>query len=124
MTEKNFSGKINLLALKGAVVQRLNSAAGQKKCLIIPIDDAHLFEGEKGIYFDFFAKTSDKFNDQTHFLKQTLSKSVYQSMSEEERNAIPIMGNMRVAQSSAMPSTSATYGAEADNYSFPDDLPM
>ena len=95
----NISIKLNLSQLKN-VVREMPGKDGKKiKCLIIPIDENQLFTGEKGIYLDITAieiKDRSKFSDtqkDTHLLKQSFSKAIYDEMSEEKRTAMPILGN-------------------------------
>lgn len=51
----NFSIKTDLLKLKGAFVTNLKGKTATKRCLIIPVDDAGLFIGEKGVYLNLTA---------------------------------------------------------------------
>ena len=92
----NFSIKTDLLKLKGAFVTNLKGKTATKRCLIIPVDDAGLFIGEKGVYLNLTAieMREPKYQD-THCVKVSLDKERYDAMSEEERNAQPIIGGMR-----------------------------
>lgn len=90
------SGKINLAALKNAAI----ITSGQNKdvdCIIIPIAQNHLFRSDKGaVYLDLigFETPADKRKGKdTHLVKQSLSKDVQDAMSEEEKKAMPILGN-------------------------------
>lgn len=95
----NISIKINVCQL--AHVQReMTGKDGQKvKVLIIPVEENKLFVGEKGVYLDITAieiKDRSKFSaDQkdTHLLKQNIPKDVYDKMTEDQRNSLPILGN-------------------------------
>lgn len=51
----NFTAKIDLLRIKGAIVRNLKGATTTKKCLIIPLDESDMFVGEKGIYLNLVA---------------------------------------------------------------------
>lgn len=87
--------KVNLRQLKHAV-QVMKGTSGTMKCLIIPIDQNNLYEGEKGTYLDLTAfelKEKKADSKDTHLLKQLLPKAVYEAMSEEQRKAQPILGN-------------------------------
>lgn len=92
----NISIKLNLQQLKH-VEREMTGKDGEKvKCLIIPIKENNLFEGEKGTYLDlqaFELKNPKPDSKDTHLVKQSLPKDLYDTMSEEERKAIPIMGN-------------------------------
>lgn len=92
----NQSIKLNLLALKGAFVTNLKGKAETKQCLIIPVSDADLYVGQKGCYLNLTAyeTQNSKYGD-THFVRQELSKDTYAALTDEQRKAIPIMGNMK-----------------------------
>lgn len=92
----NFSIKTDLLKLKGAFVTNLKGKTATKRCLIIPVDDAGLFIGEKGVYLNLTAieMQNPKFSE-THCVKVSLDKERYEAMSEEERKAQPIIGGMK-----------------------------
>jgi len=92
----NYSIRQDLLKLNGAFVTNLKGKTATKRCLVIPIDDARLYLGQKGCYLDMVAMEmqSSKYGD-THFLKQNLDKDTYESMTEEERKNRPILGSMR-----------------------------
>jgi hypothetical protein len=93
--------KIDLTAFAGAGKITLTGKDGkQKKCLVIPIEENHLYEGEKGIYADFIAweMRERKENGTTHLLKQSLSKEVRSAMTDEQKKSLPIFGDMKDAQ--------------------------
>jgi len=90
------SVKIKLAALKNAAIIK----SGKNKdvdCLLIPIDSNHLFRGkENAIYLDvigFETAVEKRKGKDTHMAKQSLSKEVQDAMSEEEKKAMPILGN-------------------------------
>ncbi len=89
--------KINLAALKSAI-RTLKGKNGEVECLIIPIKENMLYKGNKGIYLDIVGFEIDKAKHpdtkDTHLLKQSFSKEKRESMTEEELNAIPILGNL------------------------------
>lgn len=92
----NISIKLNLKQLKH-VEKEITGKGGKKvKCLIIPIVENRIYEGEKGSYLDITAieiknKTGD--SKDTHLLKQNFAKEVYEKMTDEEKKAEPILGN-------------------------------
>ena len=109
--------KIDLTAFAGAGKINLSGKNGQlKKCLVIPIEENYLFEGEKGIYADFIAweMRERKENGATHLIKQSLPKDARDRMSEEEKRALPIFGDLRDAM---------TEKREMETYSMPDNNP-
>lgn len=95
----NISIKINLKQLKH--VEREMKGQGDKmiKCLIIPLEENMIYQGEKGAYLNLTAieiKDRSKFSaDQkdTHLIKQDVPKEKYESMSDEEKKSLPIFGN-------------------------------
>ncbi len=77
----------------------MKSASGDIECLIIPIDQNHLVKGEKGIYLDMQAyELKEKKADRkdTHLIKQGFAKEVFDAMTDEEKKATPILGNLVV----------------------------
>jgi hypothetical protein len=62
---------------------------------VTKIDKASLYKGEKGTYMTLqVTETKNNQYGSTHMVKQVLSKERYQAMTEEQRKAIPILGNM------------------------------
>lgn len=86
--------KLDLKKLNGV---RLVMAEGQK-CVLIPTEaNKSIYVGEKGIYLNLTAtalKQEGQYGD-THFIKGNIDKEVYNSLSDEEKKALPIIGNMR-----------------------------
>ena len=94
----NISVKINLRQLQSAI-RKMKSASGDIECLIIPIAANHLVKGEKGVYLDmtgFELKEKKADRKDTHLVKQTLPKEVFETMTDEQKQKMPIMGNMIV----------------------------
>ena len=85
--------KINLTKLKSAI-KTLKGKSGEVECIIIPIAENRLYKGEKGVYLDLvgWEKKEIKEDKQTHLIKQSLPKEVLDKMSDEEKNAMPILG--------------------------------
>jgi hypothetical protein len=99
--------KINLSNLK-SVTQWQKGESGPVECLIIPIDENYLYRGNKGLYLDltaFEVRNPKEGMKDTHILKQSLPKEVYETLTDEEKKAMPIMGNAMVVevQGSSMP---------------------
>ena len=99
----NFQGKFDFLKLKNACVISVKGKTGAKKGIFIPVDDNSIFVSTdennkaKSAYLDFVAfetKKLGKFGD-THMIKQSLGKDAHSKMSNEEKRAIPILGNMK-----------------------------
>ena len=96
----NFSIRLDLLKLQGAFTRNLKGKTATKRCLIIPVDDNDcVFLGEKGCYMNVsaFETRNNQYGD-THLVKPDIPKEKRERMTEEERNAVPILGNMRPIQ--------------------------
>lgn len=109
--------KIDLTAFAGSGIINLSGKNGQlKKCLVIPIEENHLYEGEKGIYADFIAweMKERKENGATHLIKQSLPKEIRDNLTDLEKRALPIFGDLRDAM---------TEKREMETYSVPDNNP-
>lgn len=94
-TMSNISIKLNLLQLICSV-KKMQAKSGLIDCLVIPIEQNHLFKGEKGIYLDIMAfeiKNKKGDSKDTHLLKQSLPKEDYEALTDEEKKEIPIIGN-------------------------------
>lgn len=79
----NYRVKINLEQLKGAAVADLRGKTGAvKKCLVIPIEDAGLYVGQKGVYLSLTAwEARQPYYGETHSLKCDLPKDGKKRMS-------------------------------------------
>lgn len=123
--------KLNLTQLKH-VQREINGKDGNKvKCLIIPIVENDLFQGEKGIYLDMQAiEIKNKVGDSkdTHLVKQSFDKDKYAAMSDEQKQALPILGNaIYWGRREAEPQQSSSIPASFDSGSSQeehDDLPF
>ena len=123
----NFSIRIDLLKLNGAFMRNLQGKTTVKRCLIIPIDDNEsMFLGEKGCYLNVSAFELDnpKYDD-THLVKPDIPKDMREMMSEEQRNAIPILGNMYPFKTQQMQVNGTMQASNFVNeYGQEDDLPF
>jgi hypothetical protein len=94
----NLNIRLNMAALQHTV-QKMKGKSGEIEVLVIPIEANHLFKGEKGLYLDataFELKEPKERNGKTdtHLVKISLPKEVYSKMTQEEKNAQPIFGNV------------------------------
>lgn len=112
----NFQGNFDLLKLKNACIINVKGKTGEKQGVFVPIEDNKLFVSKdesnraKGAYLNFVAfenKYPGKFGD-THMIKRSFDKDTRSKMSEEEKRAIPIIGNMK-----PMEFNNATHAVEA-----------
>lgn len=121
----NYNVKLDLLKLNGAFVTNLKGKTETKRCLVIPVEDSGLYVGEKGVYLNASAyELRERRYDQTHLVKAELSREKYQSLSEEERKQLPILGSLseRETQTRTMEVKSAIDAATAiadDGEDFP-----
>ena len=117
----NESIKINLQKLHNAALLIIPGRTAKKRCICIPVDDnPEIFVGEKGVYLNLTAiemKEPGQYGD-THLIKGNIPDDVYRVMTEEERKAQPILGQMRPLARKAQPAPEVQ--AEADNV---DDMP-
>ena len=122
----NYSISINLSRLAGAVFTNLKGKTATKRCLVIPIDDAGLYAGEKGIYLDLVAyEQRDAKYGNTHLVKRSISKAEREAMTEEQRRAVPILGGMKEMKPAAMQPTMEMQGAQfVSDDGTVDDLPF
>ena len=99
----NFQGKLDFLKFKNSCVISVKGKTGEKKGVFVPIEDNDIFvttdenNKAKGAYFNFAVfenKQVGKYGD-THMIKQSLDKDIRSKMSEEEKRAMPILGNMK-----------------------------
>lgn len=93
----NISIKLNLSQLKH-IKREFQGKDPNKKvlCLVIPIEENQIFQGEKGMYLDITAieiKNKQGDSKDTHLLKQNFPKEIYDAMSQSERESMPILGN-------------------------------
>ena len=94
----NLSTKLNIAGLKHSR-KLMKGQSGEIDCLIIPIKENNLFIGEKGLYLDLAhheIKNPAKDQTDSHLVKQNLPKEIYEAMSDEERRAMPVLGNSRI----------------------------
>jgi hypothetical protein len=102
----NISLKLNLALLR-AVRRTEKGTSGPVECLIIPIKANALFEGKDGaLYLDLIAfelKEKKEGRSDTHLIKQSFPTDVYKAMTDEQKKATPILGNLTVWQEDENP---------------------
>lgn len=128
--------RVNLSKLNKSAVLMLQGKAGPVKCVVIPVEENNLYIGDKGAYLDVTAipLTNPKYAE-THLLKPSLPKEKYQALTEEQRNAIPIIGGVtpfKTAEPEGNAAAAAEYGGTNSAVATPvapfgtseDDLPF
>lgn len=106
----NFGIKIDLAKLNGVGVTELQGQNGLVRCVVIPVEANHIFVGQKGVYLDLCAfemKTPQY--EATHTIKQSLPKAVRDSMTDEQRKALPIVGDLKPLGNNGAQATNQDY---------------
>ena len=109
----NYNLSVEVGKIPGARVMDIQGRTGARACVVIPIDN------ERGMCVDSYEvfdhkiggmvwrplrharlnlkalECADKRYGSTHFLKPSFSREFYQSIAEEDRRNIPIVGNMK-----------------------------
>lgn len=135
----NLAIKINLTRIPGVIFTKLTGKSGlQKDCIVIPVEDCHLFVGEKGVYLDLSAYEfkEQKYSD-SHMVKQSFSKEALEeiksialtinpNLTESElqdvvNKANPIIGGIKPFQRTEMQPTQTDFTPPAGDGS---DLPF
>lgn len=94
----NYNLKLDLAKLNKVCVANITGKTGNKvKCVVIPVEENNIFLSEKGsIYMDLACFELKKENyGQSHLIKQSLSAEERNTMTEEERNAMKIVGALK-----------------------------
>ena len=93
----NFNFKLDLSKFNGFGKITLQGQSGQKKrCVVLPIEDNQIFEGEKGTYIDLVCFETPNSEYGSHMV--TLSKTKEEQEHEKqtgERIRKPIVGNLK-----------------------------
>lgn len=123
---------INLKKLTSVGVMDVKGSKSTQKCIVIPIEANHIFMSDKGAYLDIVGFEIKERGDkkETHLLKQSMPKAIYEKMTEEDRKNQPLLGNATVtgaqttapANNSQSNQSSSPYGAH--NAPSADDLPF
>ena len=121
--------KINLGKLRHHVITTQKGT----KCLVIPIVENDIYEGKDGtsFYFGMTAwelssdkqKTENNFKN-THLVKQKFSKDKLADMSDEDKKASPILGNITEYVGGSNNEPVAATSVDAGDFSTNDDLPF
>lgn len=85
---------INLKALPNAFVCPIQGKTAVKNCLCIPLDSEGVFVGDKTISISATAYENTNFGH-SHTLRLSVDSAKYESMTDEQRKAIPYIGHMK-----------------------------
>ena len=92
----NFGIKLDLLKVTGAFLTNFKGRTQTKRCLVIPIDDSGMYLGQKGLYLDLTAiELREPQYQDTHCIKQSLPKEVFEQLTDEQKQQLPILGGLR-----------------------------
>lgn len=87
--------KLNLLAFKNAAVLNCKGKTATKRCIVIPVEDNDFYETEKGVYCSLVAFEATLSDGKSHLIKPSIKKEVLDKMTDEQRKAIPIVGDIK-----------------------------
>ena len=121
----NYSIRTDLLKLQGAFVTDIKGKAATKRCLCIPIEESGLFLGEKGCYLNLTAieMQNPQYSD-THCIKVSHDRDVYERMTEEERAAQPIVGGLHELRKKPQATVDLTSNSHPSFAGSEEDLPF
>lgn len=123
----NISINVNLTQLKH-VVREFNGESGKVKCLVIPIKENDLFEGEKNIFLSlnaFELKEPRTDSKTTHLVKQQLQKETFALLNDEDKRNMPIIGDaVYWGKREPNPVASNAISADSEPDDGNDDLPF
>lgn len=110
----NFNFKLDLSKFEGFGKVTLTGKSGQaKRCVVLPIEDNQIFEGEKGTYIDLVCFETPDSEYGSHLV--TLSKTKEEQEHEKqtgERIRKPIVGNLKPFGNKAAEGEEYTYGGQ------------
>lgn len=118
----NLTISVALTKLKNAGFAELKGKTGQKRCVVIPVEDNPEIKEISGEAYlnliGFPKKEADKYGN-THLVKGSWPKELRDKMTQDEKYAQPILGNVKV-QGVPHPAENTGYEPVADD----DDLPF
>lgn len=122
----NFSIKLDLLKVAGAFLTNFKGRTQTKRCLVIPIDDSGMYLGQKGLYLDLTAiELREPQYQDTHCIKQSLPKEVFEQLTDEQKQQLPILGGLRpIERKQEQMNIGNTYDAATAGENGYDDVPF
>lgn len=99
----DFTLNIDLLKISGATRQEVIINGQKSYAVVIPVDRGMLYNGQKGVYLDLRMICKPNTFGSSHFLRQSVSKGVYDKLTLEERSSLPILGNAKEAKAYSRP---------------------
>lgn len=95
----NITLKLNLTQFKSVIKPIPNASGKLIDCVVLPIKANHFFKGEKGVYVDLIAfqlKEKREGSKDSHTIKQSFPKDYLESLTQDEKNALPFIGSLAV----------------------------
>lgn len=130
---ENYQLKLNMLKFNNAFVLAIDGKSSTKQCVCIPIEDNHLFITAdenlkaKAAYADIninqYEGGKSQYGD-THYARLAVPKEVRENMTDEEKKAIPYLGNMKPSQVTAPQSAEVATPVYSTPAEVKDDLPF
>lgn len=137
----NYNIRLNLAKFNKTTIMDIQGKSGKVKCVVIPIEENGIYISDKtgNIFLDVSAyEQREIYYGQTHAIKQKVGGDKWRNMTQEERKAIPICGNMTPIEvangnggnyqdNTPQPSTSqssGSFGGYNSNSSNDDNLPF
>lgn len=122
----NFGIKLDLLKVAGAFLTNFKGRTQTKRCLVIPIDDSGMYLGQKGLYLDLTAiELREPQYQDTHCIKQSLPKEVFEQLTDEQKQQLPILGGLRpIERKQEQMNIGNTYDAASTGENGYDDVPF
>ncbi len=122
----NFGIKLDLLKVTGAFLTNFKGRTQTKRCLVIPIDDSGMYLGQKGLYLDLTAiELREPQYQDTHCIKQSLPKEVFEQLTDEQKQQLPILGGLRpIERKQEQMNIGNTYDAATAGENGYDDVPF
>ena len=111
------SGKINLTDLVSVLTSRKGKDGKMIEGVFIPIENNNLFKSDKGnVYMDFtsFPLKSPKEGGDTHVVKLSVPKDLFEAMTDDQKSEIPLIGNIKVWEGGAQEKDVPETGPEDD----------
>jgi hypothetical protein len=92
----NLNIKINLLKLEKCIITNIKGQHSTQRCLCIPIDLNELYTTDKAVYLDLTAWASSNLKEgKTHLVKKNYTKEQRETMTKDQLDNIPIMGDAK-----------------------------
>lgn len=118
---QNFDINLDMTALGGVVKEFKGKSGNPVRCLVLPMVYGFYENNNGKVYMDLVAiERATQYS--THFVKIHLSKEQFETMTEEQRKALPIVGNMKPMVSAQVLPPAVSEATQTIKNSGPDDM--